>query len=355
VSKRLRVRQLLEEREESLSPFAQKSRLSRGRLKLEAPSPVRTEFMRDRDRILHCKSFRRLKHKTQVFIAPAGDHYRTRLTHTLEVSQIARTIARALNLNEDLTEAISLGHDLGHTPFGHVGEDVLNELHPDGFRHNEQSLRIVDWLENEGRGLNLTWEVRDGIANHSKSRAQVLAADWGKVGTLEGEIVKLADIVAYISHDIDDAIRAGIITEKRLPPTAVRVLGNTNSARINTMVTDIIESSWVATGRARPKKNFVPSITMSEQVREATDILRDFLFARVYNVQSARAESEKARLTLRRLYIYFSKHPGLLPAEYRLYGDDKSRWVIDYIAGMTDQYAEKIAAELSLLDGKVAP
>lgn len=351
----LRIRQLLEEREESLSPFAQKSRLSRGRLKLETPSPVRTDFMRDRDRILHCKSFRRLKHKTQVFIAPTGDHYRTRLTHTLEVSQIARTIARALNLNEDLTEAISLGHDLGHTPFGHVGEDVLNELHPEGFRHNEQSLRIVDRLENDGRGLNLTWEVRDGILNHSKSRAQVLDADWGKVGTLEGEIVKLADIVAYINHDIDDAIRAGIIREVNLPRTAVKVLGHTHSARINTMVTDIIESSWAASGRKRLKKNEVPVITMSETVRAATDALRDFLFTRVYNVQSAREETEKARTLLKALYAYYMTHIRILPTEYRLHGDDKSRWVIDYIAGMTDQYAEKTAAELSLLDGKVAP
>jgi len=355
VSRRLRVRQLLEEREESLSPFARKSRLSRGRLRLETPSPVRTDFMRDRDRILHCKSFRRLKHKTQVFIAPTGDHYRTRLTHTLEVSQIARTIARALNLNEDLTEAISLGHDLGHTPFGHVGEDVLNELHSEGFRHNEQSLRIVDLLENEGRGLNLTWEVRDGIVNHSKSGVQVLAADWGRVGTLEGEIVKLADIVAYINHDIDDAIRAGIINAKNLPRAAIRVLGGTNSTRINSMVTDIIESSWAASGRVRMKRDFVPAITMSETVREATAALRDFLFARVYNVQSARDESEKARQILRRLYSYYIKHVRLLPAEYRLYGDDKSRWVIDYIAGMTDQYAEKTVTELSLLDGKVAP
>jgi len=355
VVSRLRVRQLLEEREESLSPFAQKSRLSRGREKLEAPSPVRTEFMRDRDRILHCKSFRRLKHKTQVFIAPTGDHYRTRLTHTLEVSQIARTIARALNLNEDLTEAISLGHDLGHTPFGHVGEDVLNELHPGGFRHNEQSLRIVDLLENDGRGLNLTWEVRDGIVNHSKSRAQVLDEGWGKVGTLEGEIVKLADIVAYINHDIDDAIRAGIIREASLPRSAASVLGRSHSARINTMVTDIIESSWAASGRKRLKKGETPVITMSDPVRQATDTLRDFVFARVYTVQSARQETERARMLLRALYAYFIRHVRLLPAEYRLHGDDKSRWVIDYIAGMTDLYAQKTASDLSLLDGQLAP
>ncbi|HEX9897298.1 MAG TPA: deoxyguanosinetriphosphate triphosphohydrolase [Dehalococcoidales bacterium] len=354
MSGRLGVRQLLEEREESLSPYAQKSRLSKGRLKTEMPSPVRTEFQRDRDRILHCKAFRRLKHKTQVFIAPTGDHYRTRLTHTLEVSQIARTITRALNLNEDLAEAISLGHDLGHTPFGHIGEDVLNELYPQGFRHNEQSLRVVDLLENEGRGLNLTWEVRDGIVNHSKSRAQVLGDEWGKVGTLEGEIVKLADIVAYINHDIDDAIRAGIITEKSLSKSATRVLGASHSARINTMVCDIIEFSWAASGRTRIKNRNTISIGMSEKVRTATDTMRDFLFAKVYNVQSAREESEKARVLLRKLYKYLIKHVKTLPTEYRLHGDDKSRWVIDYIAGMTDLYAQKIAEELSLLDDKVS-
>jgi dGTPase len=355
VSGRLGVRHLLEQREESLSPFAQKSRLSKGRLRPETPSPVRTEFQRDRDRILHCKAFRRLKHKTQVFIAPAGDHYRTRLTHTLEVSQIARTITRALNLNEDLAEAISLGHDLGHTPFGHIGEEVLNELYPQGFHHNEQSLRVVELLENDGKGLNLTWEVRDGIVNHSKSRFEVLGEEWGKVGTLEGEIVKLADIVAYINHDIDDAIRAGIITEKDLPKVAVKVLGKTPSARINTMVCDIIESSWAASGRTRVKNVKTISISMSEKVREATDSMRDFLFDKVYNVQSARKESEKARVLLRNLYKYLNRHVKMLPAEYRLHGEDKSRWVIDYIAGMTDLYAQKIADELSLLDGKVAP
>ena len=203
---RLNIRQRAEEKEKSLSPYAVKSRSSRGRLRLEEPCPVRTAFQRDRDRIIHCNAFRRLKHKTQVFIAPLGDHYVTRLTHTLEVSQIARTIARALNLNEDLAEAISLGHDLGHTPFGHVGEDVLNELYHGGFRHNEQSLRVVDLLENDGRGLNLTWEVRDGILNHSKARAGILGEGWGKVNTLEGEVCKLADTVAYINHDIGDAI-----------------------------------------------------------------------------------------------------------------------------------------------------
>lgn len=345
MSGQLRIRELLEKREESLSSYAQQSRLSKGRLRYEEPSSVRTEYQRDRDRIVHCKSFRRLKHKTQVFIAPAGDHYRTRLTHTLEVSQIARTIARALNLNEDLTEAISLGHDLGHTPFGHIGENILNEISPHGFRHNEQSLRVVDFLEKDGQGLNLTWEVRDGIVNHSKSRAQVLGEEWGKVNTLEGEIVRLADIVAYVNHDTDDAIRAGIITEKSLPESTARILGTSPSARINTMVCDIIEYSWPASGSVELKKSSAVSIGMSGRVLKATDNLRDFLFKTVYDVQSALPAAETARVVLRRLYGYFIEHTAQLPAEYRLHGDDKAQWVIDYVAGMTDQFAQKIAGD----------
>ena len=352
---RLNVRQRSEDREDTLSPYAVKSRLSRGREREEEPCPIRTAFQRDRDRILHTNAFRRLKHKTQVFIAPLGDHYRTRLTHTLEVSQIARTIARALNLNEDLTEAVSLGHDLGHTPFGHIGEDVLNELSPDGFKHSEQSLRVVDLLEKDGQGLNLTWEVRDGIVNHSKSRAQVLGSAWGKVGTLEGEIVKLADIVAYINHDADDAIRAGIITESDLPESATKVLGNSPSTRINTMVCDIIARSWQVSGAVTGKKETTLGIIMSPRVLKATNILRDYLFDRVYNVQSALEESEKAREVLRYLYDYFLKHPEQLPPEYLLHNDTKWRGVIDYIAGMSDQYALKTAEELSLLTPKSKP
>jgi dGTPase len=355
VSRQLNIRHLIEEREEHLSPYAQKSRLSRGRLRPEELDSVRTVFQRDRDRIIHSKSFRRLKHKTQVFIAPLGDHYRTRLTHTLEVSQIARTIARALNLNEDLTEAISLGHDLGHTPFGHVGEDVLNELSPYGFRHSEQSLRIVDLLEKDGRGLNLTWETRDGIVNHSKSRAQVLSSKWGKVGTLEGEIVKLADTIAYINHDIDDAIRASIIKENSLPESATKVLGGSPSARINTMVCDTIERSWQVSGAVTVKKDARLGIGMSPRVLKATNILHDFLFDRVYNVQSALEETERSRQIIRRLYDYFTKHEEKLPPEYLLHNDDKWRGAVDYIAGMTDQYAQKIAEELSLLTPESKP
>ena len=344
----LNIRQLAEEREESLSPYAVKSKSSRGRLKNEEPCPVRTAFQHDRDRIIHCKSFRRLKHKTQVFIAPLGDHYVTRLTHTLEVSQIARTIARALNLNEDLAEAIALGHDLGHTPFGHVGEEVLNELYHQGFRHNEQSLRVVDLLENDGQGLNLTWEVRDGILNHSKTRVDIWGEGWGKVNTLEGEVVKISDSVAYINHDIDDAIRAGMISEGDLPLSAIVKLGNSRSLRISTMVCDIIEHSWAV--RGHDKEN--PTITMSPEILEATNTLRKFLFERVYNIRSAQEEAEKAREVVRSLYQYFNQHEDRLPAEYRFYSDEIERRVVDYIAGMSDQYALRLAEELSLTKGK---
>jgi len=342
----LNIRQLAEEREESLSPHAVKSKSSRGRQRPEKPCPVRTAFQRDRDRIIHSKSFRRLKHKTQVFIAPLGDHYVTRLTHTLEVAQIARTIARALNLNEDLTEAIALGHDLGHTPFGHVGEEVLDELYHKGFRHNEQSLRVVDLLENDGQGLNLTWEVRDGILHHSKERESIKG---GEAGTLEGEVVRISDSIAYINHDIDDAIRAGMIAEGDLPLSAIVKLGNTRSLRISTMVYDIIEHSWAV--REHGQEN--PTITMSPEILEATNTLRNFLFERVYNIRSAQKESKRARGVVRALYKYFNQHEDKLPAEYRFYSDEVERRVVDYIAGMTDQYALRMAEELSLSEGKV--
>jgi len=345
----LNVRQLAEEREESLSPYAVKSKQSRGRLRYEESCPVRTAFQRDRDRIIHAKAFRRLKHKTQVFIAPQGDHYVTRLTHTLEVSQIARTIARALNLNEDLTETIALGHDLGHTPFGHVGEEVLNELYHRGFRHNEQSLRIVDLLEHDGRGLNLTWEVRDGILNHSKTRADILGEISGQVNTLEGQVCKIADIIAYINHDIGDAIRADIITEGALPVSATTLLGHSHSERINTMVCDIIEHSWAVRGHDSTAS---PTVGMSPQILEATNTLREFLFDQVYNLHAAQKEAERARGIVRLLYDYFNSHEDKLPAEYSLRSDEAERRVVDYIAGMTDQYASRVAEELSLARGK---
>jgi dGTPase len=339
----LHIREASEEREELLSPNAVRSRLSRGRERPEAPDPVRTAFQRDRDRIIHSKSFRRLKHKTQVFIAPLGDHYVTRLTHTLEVAQIARTIARALNLNEDLTEAIALGHDLGHTPFGHTGEDVLDALLPGGFRHNEQSLRVVDCLEKDGRGLNLTWEVRDGILHHSKSAVDVLGEEWGEVSTLEGEVVKISDLVAYVNHDVGDAIRAGILAEKDLPAGVVAALGDSPSRRINTMVCDIIEGSRDV--RAGELVKARPAIKMSEGTLAAARMLRDFLFERVYNPRSSGEEAKRAEEAVRSLYRYFNAHEDRLPPEYRR-EDPLERRVADYIAGMTDQYALRLAEEL---------
>jgi dGTPase len=338
-----RVRQSLEERENQLSLFASKSRLSKGRERPEELCPLRLEFQRDRDRILHCNSFRRLKHKTQVFIAPVGDHYVTRLTHTLEVSQLARTISRALNLNEDLTEAISLGHDLGHTPFGHTGEEVLNELFPGGFRHNEQSLRIVEFLENNGKGLNLTWEVRDGILNHSKTRViEIMGKNWGQSNSLEGEVCKISDVVAYINHDIDDAIRAGIISEETLPAKAVELLGHSRSERINRLVSDIIDQSWgIRDGTAETK----PSIKMSDPIREAASQLHEFLYENVYQFSSRQKEAVQASRTIKELYLYFDKQRDALPAEY----NDPFHQVVDYIASMTDNYALRQAHELSLL------
>jgi len=341
---KLNIRQNIEQREESLSPYAAKSKFSRGRLKDEEPCPIRTAFQRDRDRIIHSKAFRRLKHKTQVFIAPLSDHYVTRLTHTLEVSQLARTIARALNLNEDLTEAISLGHDLGHTPFGHIGEEVLNELYQGGFRHNEQSLRVVDLLEKNGMGLNLTWEVRDGILNHSKERSDILGESGQEVATLEGQICRIADAIAYINHDIGDALRAGIIRDKDLPTRASRVLGASHSQRINTMVCDIIKNSWSVTAF---KEDYQPFISMSPAVLKASNILREFLFKKVYTENSSK--QEQAREVIYKLYEYFIDNENGLPAEFLMASDQRERRVVDYIAGMTDQYAVRLAKDLKLI------
>jgi dGTPase len=337
------IREQTEKKEEALSPYAAKSKFSRGRLKWEEPCPIRTSFQRDRDRIIYSKAFRRLKHKTQVFIAPLGDHYVTRLTHTLEVSQIARTIARALNLNEDLTEAIALGHDLGHTPFGHIGEEVLNELYHGGFRHNEQSLRVVDLLEKEGQGLNLTWEVRDGILNHSKGQAEILGEGWGEVNTLEGQICKMADIVAYVNHDVEDAIRAGIISQNDLPRSVISTLGDAHSQRINTLVRDIINCSWLVSGNSNLTN---PTIGMSPEVLSATSILRQFLFDKVYYPSLAGEEAIRAQKVLRLLYSHFLKHEDMLPREFASLPDNRERKVIDYIAGMTDQYALRLAEEI---------
>ncbi|MFC1962601.1 deoxyguanosinetriphosphate triphosphohydrolase [Chloroflexota bacterium] len=338
------IREGIEAREDGLSPHAVRSKLSRGRARHEEPCPLRTAFQRDRDRIIHSKAFRRLKHKTQVFIAPLGDHYVTRLTHTLEVAQIARTISRALNLNEDLTESIALGHDLGHTPFGHIGEDVLNELFPSGFRHNEQSLRVVDVLEKEGRGLNLTWEVRDGIRNHSKSGVNILGESWGAVSTFEGEVCKVADMVAYINHDIGDAIRAGVIKEGDLPASVHRLLGTTSSARINTLVNDIVECSWPAAGLGQE----VPLIGMSPAIQKVAEELRRFLFEQVYDSIARSEEMERAKRVVKSLWHFFVNHEEKLPDEYN-YRESIEGRVADYIAGMTDQYALRLAEELALI------
>jgi len=262
----------------------------------------------------------------------------------LQVSQIARTVARALNLNEDLAEAIALGHDLGHTPFGHIGEEVLNELYHGGFRHNEQSLRVVDVLEGQGQGLNLTWEVRDGILNHSKGQADILGEGWGDVGTLEGQICKIADVVAYVNHDVEDAIRAGVISEDELPAEVVATLGRTHSQRINTLVSDIIYSSWSVTGRGNSAN---PAISMSPEIISATNLLRQFLFNRVYFPSLVQEDAVKARKVMRLLYSYFLTHQDKLPREFACLPGDEERKVVDYIAGMTDQFALRLAEDMS--------
>lgn len=305
---------------QTLSPYAQLVTETKGRMREQEKCALRTEYQRDRDRILHSKSFRRLKHKTQVFITPQGDHYRTRLTHTLEVSQIARTIARALRLNEDLTEAMSLGHDLGHTPFGHRGEDALDALCEGGFRHYEQSLRVVDVLE-DGKGLNLTYEVRDGIVSHTGAN---------QPSTLEGKVLKFADKFAYINHDIDDAIRGGVLSEEQLPKELIEILGSRHSERINTMISDTVTNSLA--------KN---DVVMSKEIGDAMLALRAFMFDTVYDNPVKRNEERKATYIIEEMFDHFVKNPDALPDEYRrfigAYATD--RVVCDYIAGMSDDYA----------------
>ncbi len=326
------MRDYTEEKEyRELSQYAAYSRESRGRRYEEEKCDVRTCFQRDRDRIIHSKAFRRLKHKTQVFIAPEGDHYRTRLTHTLEVSQIARTIARSLRLNEDLTEAIALGHDLGHTPFGHAGEEALCEVSSIDFSHNKQSLRVVDILEQRKKGipgLNLTKEVRDGIVNHTGDNSPL---------TLEGEIVRIADRIAYINHDIDDALRAGLIDIEDLPQEALDILGRNHSKRIDTMVSDMINES-----RGQPE------IKRSKEIYDATQSLRDFLFDNIYFGSLAKKEEDKAKRLVKLLYQHYQANPSNIPAEFKNKIDDfsKEQIIIDYIAGMSDRYAIKVGKDI---------
>ncbi len=328
----MNIREKLEKKEALLHARAARSAESK-RQRGEQKSPVRTEFQRDRDRILHSKSFRRLKHKTQVFISPEGDHFRTRLTHTLEVSQIARTIARALDLNEDLTEAIALGHDLGHTPFGHTGEKVLNELLAGGFRHYEQSLRVVDKLEYGGKGLNLTNEVRDGILKHSKGIGPIIPGnDSGQPITLEGQIVRISDIIAYVNHDIDDAIRAKMITNNDIPQSSQKLLGKTFAKRIDTIVLDIIAESL---------KNNLEYISLSKDIYEEIYKLRDFLYDKVYLVKESPGELKKIRNILNSVYQLIIENPGEYINPFPP-GDPLERRAIDFIAGMTDRYAMKI-------------
>lgn len=316
----------LEIEERTFSPYGMLCQNTKGRVRPEEECPVRTAYQRDRDRIIHCNAFLRLKQKTQVFLSPVGDHYRTRLTHTFEVSQIARTIARGLRLNEDLTEAISLGHDLGHTPFGHAGERALNEIFPGGFKHYKQSLRVVDVIEKNGKGLNLTYEVRNGIVCHTTGT---------EASTLEGRVVKLADKIAYINHDIEDAVRAGVMKETDIPEEILKVLGRSKSDRINTLVISVIENS----GR---------DITLDMDTEIAFEKLHSFMFANVYTNPICKSEESKAMDMIKRLYEYFTAHPETLPGEYAVIRDrdGAERAACDYIAGMTDHYAVKTYTNL---------
>lgn len=316
------IREQLEQEERTrLSPRACLSLNSRGRDSAIEPCPMRTAFQRDRDRILHCKAFRRLKYKTQVFLSPEGDHYRTRLTHTLEVAQIARTIARCLRLNEDLAEAIALGHDLGHTPFGHIGERSLDEVMPEGFRHNEQSRRVVEVLEGGGSGLNLTWEVRDGILCHSGPQFPA---------TLEGECVRRADRIAYLNHDLDDALRGGVLRDFELPQDCLKVLGASHGERINNMIADVVANSQEG-----------EHLAMSPLMQSAMDGLREFMFERVYRDQWRAAEEGRCDGVVKQLFQYYSEHPGEMPEEFVLIGyrEGTARAVCDYLSCMTDRYA----------------
>lgn len=330
-------REDLEKREELLAPGAARSASSRGRDVYEEPCRFRTEFQRDRDRIIHSKSFRRLMHKTQVFLSPEGDHYRTRLTHTLEVSQVARTIARSLGLNEDLTEAIAMGHDLGHTPFGHNGEMILNQIHPGGFHHNEQSLRVVEVLEStpSRRGMNLTYEVKDGILNHTGSLP---------AATLEGQIVKISDRIAYINHDIDDAIRSGVITLEDLPGDAIELFGTGHRARIDHMVSNVVSYS--------DGRDFV---SMDEENGAMLQRLRSFMFENVYRSQKVKKEEDlaKVEVVLSSLYEYFLKNPEKLPEDHkRIWKEEGIHMACkDYVAGMTDRYALHLYSDLFVPKG----
>jgi dGTPase len=357
------VRSTLEAREAALAPAAARESSSAGRERPEPPDPLRLAYQLDRDRIIHTRAFRRLKHKTQVFIAPDSDHVVTRMTHTIEVQQVARTIARALNVNEDLAEAAALGHDLGHTPFGHAGEEALAALLPDGFRHNEQSLRIVELLErgsgavdgdaagdgdeaggdDGGGGLNLTAETREAILKHSKDRDSIAAEAWGVASTLEGQIVKIADSIAYLNHDIQDAVRAGLLAEHDLPAEAQRTLGADHTTRVETLITDcVIHSAAAVADASSPGK-----ITLSAPVLAATDVLREFMFERVYLEESTLRAARMGQEVVRALYRHFEAHPERIPG-WSLPADPPWRRAADYVSGMTDPFAHQVARDLGL-------
>ncbi|MDH4321545.1 MAG: deoxyguanosinetriphosphate triphosphohydrolase [Desulfobulbaceae bacterium] len=340
----MNIREEIEERERgALSPFACLSSESKGRLRAEEECSIRSAFQRDRNRIVYCKAYRRLKHKTQVFLSPSGDHYRTRLTHTLEMCEIARTLARAMRLNEDLVEAIAHGHDLGHTPFGHAGETVLNELMPGGFSHYRQSLRVVDTLENGGQGLNLTYEVRDGIAKHSKGYGEVIPAHGRDLPeTAEGCVIRYADIIAYLSHDLDDAIRSGVIRAADVPRQCNAVLGNSHSQRILAMVQGVLDGTAPADGRL--------AFGIAPDIGEAMQELRQFLFHKVYRAPHVHEEFIKATKMLRELFIYCLEHKEFLEKEIGSFAASISleRRVCDYIASMTDRYAQNMYQRLFL-------
>ena len=343
---KLQVRQRLEAGEENLSPYASRASQSLGRVRKEVASPMRTEYKRDRARNIHTNAYRRLKHKTQVFMAPSGDHYVTRLTHTLEVAQVGRTIARALNLNEDLVEAMSYGHDLGHTPFGHLGEETLDQVYSEGFTHSAQSLRIVEHLAKDGEGLNLTHEVRQGIISHSKPRGDFLDIKLDESLTLEAQILRLADSVAYLNHDIADAIRAGMLQVEDLPERANRVLGTTHSQRLDALISGIIQGSWSVSGLSNNEVDGNPLISMDAEARDAMMELRDYMFQNIYLPLGTTRQSEVGRDIVKLLFNYFVDNTEEIPPPYFRPGTNPERASVDYVAGMTDHYAIRQAERL---------
>lgn len=347
------VRQRLERREELLSPFASRSVDAVRAISEEGdPSPVRTAFQRDRDRIIHTNSFRRLKHKSQVFVAPVGDHFTTRLTHVIEVSQVGRTIARGLNLNEDLVEAIGLGHDLGHTPFGHIGEGVLNQVLPGGFHHSRQSVRLVTLLEKDGKGLNLTGHVVDGIRDHSKPEGEFLSREAVADLTLEAQIVRISDALAYLAHDILDALRSGFISLEDLPADAIEMLGERHSQRVNTVIEDVIGSSWDCVGEAageggQTTADDVPWIRMSDELGKIVTELRVFMFERFYHRISNSVQGRKAAVIVGVLFEHFNRQPDNIPNRLRELSESTERAAADFVCGMTDNFALNMAEQIS--------